>query len=409
MMNDGTTTTRTPSFGSCLDWFTRSRIRHYSVLSILGLLVISFAGTSISQAQDLPPTRSRTGRDVESQDAKPTDGEVTDGAKLVFESLEYDFGNIYDTESVTCVFEFTNEGNQLLTIDKIRPGCGCTTTDIEIRDYLPGERGSFEVTFNPTNRSGPQKKSPTVLSNDPNSPSIKLTIKCKITPAIDTEDRHTSFGTVIHGQSQTKVLKLVSPFEKMEITTLDVSGPNLTVNVLETKPVKLVDGTAVQESTVEVVLNPDAPRGHFNHSIHVVADLTGEDGVTFEHKTRISMSANIVGDIEPRPNRLSFGRLEPGEDFSRQLRLRSRTRKDFKILGIKTQKDDKLAGRTDVFVELEAEHDMITDGTDELLHRVTLNGVAPDEPGRFFGFLVVETDHPDDPVIEIRYYGIVAK
>lgn len=78
-------------------------------------------------------------------------------------------------------FEFTNTGNQPVTIGRVTASCGCTTPDWTKTPVLPGKKGYIKVTYDPKNRPGAFTKSISVPTNDPTQPKVILYITGKVT------------------------------------------------------------------------------------------------------------------------------------------------------------------------------------------------------------------------------------
>lgn len=372
-------------------------------------LAAMLAGTALTtvvsgtMAQDLPPNwPPRQGKSV---DPATID---ENAPRIVFEELKYDFGKIRDREPVVHNFTFTSAGGRLLTIDSVKPSCGCTTTELAIKDYLPGESGVIEVSFDPRNRHGLQHKTVKVSSNDPRDPEIVLEFQADIDPVINFDARYSNLGQLIKGKADPRYIKVTSSLLKFEIKSLEVSGDGMQASLKSIEEVEDREGNRIQEATIEILIDPTTPRGYFSRGIKLVALLTDETGEQFEQVSQFSVSANVVGDIEAAPTRVGLGRLEPGEEFERQIRLRSRTGQPFDIVGVELREDTSLGGQSEVNIELEIAHDMVQTESGEMMHRVIVSGIAPKKAGRFFGFIIVKTNHPEDPEVELRYFGLVA-
>ena len=109
------------------------------------------------------------------------------GPKLLVQPTSHDFGEITMGDIVTHVFILTNNGGDLLIIEKVQATCGCTVAEPEKTELAPGESTNLEVIFNSAHRNGPQKKSITVTSNDPVNPMVKLTITATVVKPDNTE------------------------------------------------------------------------------------------------------------------------------------------------------------------------------------------------------------------------------
>ena len=88
-----------------------------------------------------------------------------DGAKMHFEEMEFDFGDIYQGDKVQHTFEFINIGNQPLVINNVLTTCGCTAPEWPKDPIPPGNTGTVKVVFNSSAKMGRQNKVITIRSN----------------------------------------------------------------------------------------------------------------------------------------------------------------------------------------------------------------------------------------------------
>jgi hypothetical protein len=75
-------------------------------------------------------------------------------------------------------FAFKNTSDNPITIDELRPSCGCLDPKLEQRVYKPGERGEFHLRVDPTKeKPGPREYFVDVIYKDPQPRSARLTYK----------------------------------------------------------------------------------------------------------------------------------------------------------------------------------------------------------------------------------------
>lgn len=88
-------------------------------------------------------------------------------AEIKFEKVTHDFGKFSESSpKVTCVFKFTNIGDQPLVINQAVASCGCTVPEYTKAPIKPGEAGEIKVTYNGAGKfPGHFKKSITVRTN----------------------------------------------------------------------------------------------------------------------------------------------------------------------------------------------------------------------------------------------------
>lgn len=101
-------------------------------------------------------------------------------AKMEFAEEEFDFGKIKEGDVVEHVFTFTNIGSDTLKIAQVRASCGCTAVLLSDNRIPPKGVGEIKTTFNSKSRSGIQKKTLTIFSNDTESPAKKLVFRAQI-------------------------------------------------------------------------------------------------------------------------------------------------------------------------------------------------------------------------------------
>ena len=102
--------------------------------------------------------------------------------ELKFVEENHDFGEIKEVDGpAEYKFEFTNQGNDPVTITNVRASCGCTTPAWTREPVLPGEKGFITAVYNPKNRPGPFHKTLTVTTNGVNK-TIVLRIQGKVEP-----------------------------------------------------------------------------------------------------------------------------------------------------------------------------------------------------------------------------------
>lgn len=81
-----------------------------------------------------------------------------------------------ETESIS-VFPFVNTGDKPVTIQAIKPSCGCTATQLAKLTYQPGEQGQVSAVFTFGRRQGYQEKN-IVITTD--SSTTETTLKLKV-------------------------------------------------------------------------------------------------------------------------------------------------------------------------------------------------------------------------------------
>jgi hypothetical protein len=116
--------------------------RYYAVACLASLVLLQGCGDS-AEEKTVEVVGTTT------QSTEPT----VRGADITLEWEERDFGTVWDFESVTTTFPFTNNGTMPLVLTRLQAGCGCTTPVADKTVLQPGESGTITVTFNPAGKS----------------------------------------------------------------------------------------------------------------------------------------------------------------------------------------------------------------------------------------------------------------
>lgn len=91
-------------------------------------------------------------------------------AVIKFEKTSYNYGKFTEDHPQTCVFKFTNTGDQPLVIHQAFASCGCTVPTFTKESIAPGKSGEIKVVYNGKGKlPGHFKKTVSVRSNATNS------------------------------------------------------------------------------------------------------------------------------------------------------------------------------------------------------------------------------------------------
>jgi hypothetical protein len=122
---------------------------------------------------------SCTGRSENRSTGKVTSHSPGDTASIWFSDYEHDFGKVTAGEKVAYLFTYENRGSIPLVIASASTSCGCTVSKYSTKPLKPGLKGTMEVTFDTSGRSGKQTKTVTVRSNATRE-VVFLKITCEV-------------------------------------------------------------------------------------------------------------------------------------------------------------------------------------------------------------------------------------
>jgi len=103
------------------------------------------------------------------------------GPKISFNYEVKDFGKVHSGEKLTERFRLTNVGDDVLIVREVRADCGCTKTLTGSPELIPGGHSEILAILE-TSDLGPGRKERHIYvkSNDPQRPSVKLTLRADV-------------------------------------------------------------------------------------------------------------------------------------------------------------------------------------------------------------------------------------
>lgn len=375
-------------------------------------LALAIPSAAFAQALDLEASPNPSGM-LASQD--PT---------VRFDMTEHDFGAILNVDSPKVKFKFFNDGGGTLIFRNIHASCGCTVPNLDSqkREYGPGESGNLEVEFHPKGKSGRSHTSVSLNTNDPEHPNITLNIYADVHPVVKIEPPLVQFADVKKGEARTVEVRVLGRKPDFQATGVVIQSADETVvgKVLETEEVE-VQGEKLRSTRISFNLKPDAKAGN----IYATATITTND--PREEKVPVQIMGRINGDLEASPPVVSLGMLAPGQQFSKQFRVSSRTKAPFKLskaegaafqgMGVTVTYEitpvdkliDPVVGLPAVPAADQSKRDAnLTNPADKpWSYLVTISGVAPNAQGMVSGDIKLTTDVKAEELMTVKFTGAV--
>lgn len=361
------------------------------------------------------------------------DAEEATGPRMTFDRMRLELGVVSDLDPVPFEFQFANSGTETLVITEVKSSCKCTVPELEKTEYLPGERGTIQATFNPQFRKGSENKAITITSNDVEFPTLRLLVHVTVDPVVDLEQFNYDAGEVVFGTGATIDVPMQTKMKDLRVDAVEISGPNVTWEVLDPRKVMVApkegepsdqakaterasskprEPYEALETTLRFTIDRQAPLEPFRRAVTVKLTLVDQEDREIEYEVMFGLTARIVSDLWLRPQRVAAGRLLPGQEFTQIVRLSSRKGLHFKVLSVETMNGNgRVDPGDDLAADMEVTYRQITgdggsDSDSITFYEFTLTGRAPSKPGRFFGTVLIHTDCESDPVLTVRYSGI---
>ncbi|MCS6966571.1 MAG: DUF1573 domain-containing protein [Candidatus Kapabacteria bacterium] len=145
----------------------------------------------------------------------------------------YDWGKVGPKDDpLKARITLKNAGTELLKIERVQPGCGCTTAPLDKTELKPGETATMDVTLRVGSATGPVTKSVAISTNDPSSPTKMLWLKAEmIRPLAFTPAQYFVFTDMRIGQEAKAVLTLKN-MSSQEVKLYDIeTTPGLALSL----------------------------------------------------------------------------------------------------------------------------------------------------------------------------------
>lgn len=300
---------------------------------------------------------------------------------VVLDKTDADLGFIYRDEPQTLVFEFANASDDTLHILQIEPSCDCTSAQVLPESTAPGSQGKVLVFFDPMGYEdrGQFKEFIRIMTSDSQSPEIMLTFSAEVGVGPEAEPRSLEFGKICRGESDTLSLA-VHPVPGSHLDIVDAFSDTACILV------EALGGDSAGDHEFRVIATNREGCGRLAGFVTVVTSDT------IREKIRVPLTVSLVGRIIVEPDIVAFGATLPGTYVAQVVKIYSRGGLKFSVPRI-----------TCTVEELEPTIRRVDEHTCELRLKVKDGSQA----GRVTGAVILETDCPDEPPIEIKVTGYI--
>ncbi len=297
-----------------------------------------------------------------------------------------DFGDVYVNSSKSLNVTIENVGDAGLTIYGITTDNDKFSTT-NITSLGAGESANVTVTFGPTDL-GPQSGNLTISSDDPDEPSVKVTLSGNgiakpAAPDIAVSPEALDFGDVYVGSSKS-----------LNVTISNVGDAGLTIYGITTDNDKfsttnITSLAAGESANITVTFAPDAVGGQ-SGNLTISSDDPDEGTVT------VALSGNGIAkpaapDIAVSPEALDFGDVYVGSSRSLNVTISNVGDAGLTIYGVTTDNDKFSTTNITSLAAGESANVTVT--------------FAPDVVGGQSGNLTISSDDPDEPAVKVTLTG----
>jgi hypothetical protein len=220
--------------------------------------------------------------------------------KIQFDKTVYDFGPTSFVDSVTGTFTFQNTGPGELKVGKPQPSCGCTVASVKPDVLKQGEKGELVFKVNLGAARGQIEKHITVPSNDPQSPSISLSIKANVKQVVEVSPAQVPVGAIRPGVvTNVTVTVRRTDGQKLAISNIQPSNKQLLTRV------EPAEGTNDQSAKITITIKGEGRPRILNDNVKVFIE-----GVTQPVAT-VAIVGQLLGDVSVSPEQLYWPITDP--------------------------------------------------------------------------------------------------
>ena len=153
-------------------------------------------------------------------------------SSMAFDNSVKDFGKVIQGEMLKHVFSFSNQGSSTLEILGVEATCGCQTTTLSEKQFLPGHSGQIEMSVDTALLIGAIEETAHIATNDPQRPSVIFSIKADVQPEISLSSPSIYFEDVPKGEQVVREVMLTVMTEKsIKILSADAGDKSVVVKL----------------------------------------------------------------------------------------------------------------------------------------------------------------------------------
>lgn len=178
----------------------------------------------------------------------------------------YSWGTVKPTDDpLKAKVKIRNAGTDLLKINEVKPGCGCTTAPLDKNELKPGEEATLDITLRIGGAGQEITKSIRISSNDPKDPNKYLFLKANVFYPISIKPtRYFTFNEMTVGKEASAKLILKNNTQaEIKLSNVEFSPAELSINLPKEKILK-----PGEEFELIAKVIPQK-KGYFNCSVKV--------------------------------------------------------------------------------------------------------------------------------------------
>ncbi len=189
------------------------------------------------------------------------------------------------------------------------------------KDVPPGGVGEIKVTFQSKGYQGDVRKVVTVESNDPENPTVQLTLRGKVVADVTVTPQAINLGTIRKGQpSQPSLLTInLKEGKGLKVEEVTADSPAVALKKQKDTPAEVV---------YEIVATDKVPIGRISGQISVVTNNKKAP------KILVPFYGIIQGNVKVTPQLASFGMVKSGQKATQTIYVTKDADVQFKVVKV---------------------------------------------------------------------------
>ncbi len=245
---------------------------------------------------------------------------------MVVDAEAHDFGTVERNHLVEHSFRFTNRGEAPLLLKSGGTTCmKCTVSKIPESPIAPGQSAEVVVQYNASIESPLFRQSANILTNDPATPRVSLTVHGKIASSYSIAPRELVFSKLAVNATESASVRVISylteDFAIESTEWSDGDGVNfLDVLIAAIPPEELTEPQAKCGYTVTVTVKPGLPLGFLHEKLILHTNLQSASKLEIPIEGTVTSDITLSGQGWDREhNVLVLGVVRSSEGLSRKL------------------------------------------------------------------------------------------
>lgn len=384
------------------------------VLAGVLAVVVSIIGVvTLLSPQRLEPGTKYTPPKTKSDFEAPPISRKGPYPKAVIDGTEVKFGRMEVDEERSHVFNVRNEGAAPLVLVNGHATCQCTVGEIESGELAPGQSTRITLKWKPKKQAEEFSQSADILTNDPEQQVITLRITGIVAPRLVTNPPDDWYITAVSDDKPSNFEGVVysSMYDKFNISALECASPLVSAEALPLEKTLLEANKSLCGYKIRVTVQPEIPIGEFSFPLTIKTDIpdrASPDNPKKMLEQRVLITGHRRGPIRilgtaynERDMSVSLGTFDAkvGKKVTLILFAKGTPPEGLKLI------EPPEASPAELRVSLEPE-----EKSKETHPRYMLSFEYPANApritckGKDFAKVVLHTNHPAAPVIELRVF-----